>query len=175
MKKRLLTTSAVAVLLAGGAFFALQLANCGEQRITVDRAKVEVNIVPSLLTDFDQCMAYAMQWDDVSKKLLFDGMAIHHDTGRPVYDRFNGNGTIRGMNFRHEMSLAPPPKHPDEYSFDAGTIGDFCDVQDPSVHNGRLRFCVEWDDSRERFSIRDAIPPPRNNEIFMFNTGMGWR
>jgi hypothetical protein len=163
MKKRLLTTSAAAVLLAGGAFFALQLANCGEQRATAKHAKVD--ILSSLWTDCDvHDMAYAMQWDDVSKKLLFDGMAICHDKPRLCH-----------INFSDGREFVPPPKHPDEYSFDAGTIGDFCAVQDLSIHNGQIRFCLEWDDSQERFLIRDASPPPRNDEVFMFNTGTGWR
>jgi hypothetical protein len=155
MKKRLLTTSAAAVLLAGGAFFALQLANCGEQRATAKYAKVD--ILSSLWTDRDvHDMAYAMQWDDVSKKLLFDGMAIRHDTGRPVYDRFNGNGTIRGMNFRREMSFVPPPKHPDEYSFDAGTIGELGGPTKTKKEDGQIYYRMQWDESREWFVFEET-------------------
>jgi hypothetical protein len=173
MKTSLLTTSAAVVLLAGGAFFALQLANCGEQRPKIEHSKID--IVPSRLSDSDLHLDFAMQWDDASKKLLFDGMAIQHGAEKPAYNRFNGNGTIRGFCFRREMSLAPPPKRPDEYSFDAGTIGDFRVERDRSVHNGRVCFCVEWDDSKERFSIHKASPQPRKEELFMFNTGLGWR
>jgi hypothetical protein len=164
MNKNCFAIAVSAALIAGVAFSAVLPGDCGERRGNAERSKAEV--VPSRLSDSDATIDFVMQWDNASKKLLFDGQAVCHD--KPTGFKLNG------CNITLEMQFVPPPKCPDEYSLDAGASGDFNIVRDPSVHNGRVCFCIEWDDSRERFSIRNASPQPKE-ELFMFNTGTGWR
>jgi hypothetical protein len=164
MNKNCLAIAVSAALIAGVAFSAVLPGDCGERRRSVERSKAEV--VPSRLNDSDATIDFAMQWDNASKKLLFDGQAVCHD--KPTGFKLNG------CNITVEKQFVTPPTRPDEYSFDAAAIGGFNIVRDPSVHNGRVCFCVEWDEWQERFSIRETSPQPKA-EIFMFNTGTGWR
>jgi hypothetical protein len=148
MKKHLLATAAGVAFFAGVAVFALQQANCGEKRAKTERSKADV--VPSRLSDSDAGLEYVMQWDDASKKLLFEGQAIHHDTEREMlaFERLNKS---RHINIGREMRLVPPPKRPDQYSFDVGTIGEIGNPTKATMQNGRLDFHIQWDESTERF------------------------
>jgi hypothetical protein len=157
MKKYLLTTAAGAALLAGVAALALQLADCGGPQRKTERCNA--NVVPLRLSDSNTGVEFVMQWDDASKKLLFDGQAICHD--KPKRFPFN-SGYITDVS-----DVVPAPKRPDQYSFDVGTIGDLGVSSNSMKQDGRLHYGIQWDDSKERFMI-EKRPTSRQEELFQF-------
>jgi hypothetical protein len=167
MKKHLLSTAAAVVLLAGGTFFALQFANCGKQQQELERS--EANVAPSRLSDSYAGIEYEMQWNQASRKLLFDGMAIHHETEQEKAAREGLNRMSWRPRFAREMMLVPPPKHPDEYSFDAGTIGDLGRSSQAGRYDGQLHYHIEWDDAKNRCVFKELEAPrtEENSQLFV--------
>ena len=164
MKRTYLAVAFVAASLAVVLFSGIALGRNGRVRIEkkIDEGRMSL-LSPQI--SWEEETKYVMQWDDASKKLLFDGQAISHETKAPIYDRFSG-GTIRGFRFRGASSidLAPAPDHPDQYSFDVGTIGNFGGLSKSSKHDGQLHYHVEWDDAKE-CCVFEELEDPRTQEF----------
>jgi hypothetical protein len=109
---------------------------------------------------------YVMQWDDASKKLLFDGQAVSHAAPTSVI--------VNHTRFLIEK-VAPAPDRPDQYSFDIGIVGNFASPSDSSKYDGQLHYGMQWEDAKERFVFGEPAPEQVAAERFMFNTGCGWR
>jgi hypothetical protein len=99
-----------------------------------------------------------MQWNDVCKKLLFEGYPICH--AKPVgYDRWCGSGRVRITNPVGLISSTPAPDRPDEYSFDVQNIGGFVSCGPAEPHGG-IEFGMKWSVVEDRFVFHELTPPP---------------
>jgi hypothetical protein len=176
MRRTSLTAAILAVSLAAVFFSGMGLGNPGEKERHGDKgSEFGVNVC-SWQISWDSGAKYDMQWDETSKKLLFEGQAISHETPAPAYDRANAYGTIRGFRFRGASSidLTPARKHPDQYSFDAGSPGASGVLSELNEHDGQLHYCLQWDDSKEWF-VGCTPAPEEVKELFTFDSGFGPR
>ena len=162
MKRTTLAIAVVATTLATDLLVAVRYGDCKEEQNAEKCAALSSSLFSSQVSS-DTETKFVMQWDDASKKLLFDGQAISHDTRAPIYDRFSG-GTIRGFRFRDASSidLAPATDRPDEYSLDVGIIGNLASLSDSIKRDGRLHYHVQWDDSKNSWVFED----PRTQEVY---------
>ena len=150
------TFLAVAVVLASlAAVFCLGIdgGSCQEEQPCAKRFELAMNF-PSPQVSWDSESKYVMTWDEASKKLLFNDRAISHGTVTRVCMRFNG------VNITNPADDGATPSHPDEYSFDVGTIGDPGVSSDSNKEDGRLCYSIRWDDSKETFTYHEPRPGP---------------
>jgi hypothetical protein len=158
MNKNYFAIAVGAALLVGAALSVVQPGKHGEQRHGAKYSSTTV--VPSRLRDSDATIAFVMQWDERSKRLLFDGQAICHD--KPSCFRLNG------CNISIEKPFVPPSKCPDRYSFDAGTIGELLASASVQKQDGRIHYRIQWNESKEWF-IFDEGTQPRPEDKFLLS------
>jgi hypothetical protein len=92
-------------------------------------------------------MTYIMQWDDTTKKLLFNGQPLSHWAN-------TGSWKWSSRRFRVESPAPAAVDGPDEYSFHVVPCRGSVDERDAAGllnRNGQLRYLLDWDDHTERF------------------------
>ena len=156
MKRTFLAVAVVVASLVAVFFLGVGLGNCDEERHGDRPAEFGLTFSSSHVSS-DTSTKYVMQWDDTSKKLLFDGQAISHAAKTFV--------TINGyQRFRVETS-APAPDHADEYSFDVESIGNPGISLDSGKHDGQLHYHIQWDESKRRFLFYEPFPEKPRLEL----------
>lgn len=94
---------------------------------------------------WDSGTEFWMHWNDVTKKLVFDG----------PFCRCAGSPRRDGL--WHFES------HPQEFSFDAGDAFEFDTPSDPSRQDNRVHYPLRWDDTKNSFVFEGRpIAPERH-------------
>jgi hypothetical protein len=165
MKKTFLVVAVVTTSLLAVLFSGMALGRDGRDKLERESIAPSLNHFSPQAT-WEVEIKYVVQWDDASKKLLIDGQAISHETNKPTYDHSAG-GSVRGFRFRGAVDLTPASDHPDQYSFDVGTIGNFVGSVESNQHDGLLHYYVHWDDSKKCFVFDESVIP-KPEECFQF-------
>jgi hypothetical protein len=160
LKVALVASSLVAVLFAG-----MALGRNGRTAVEQKGAEVDLKFHSPQIS-WEAETKYVMKWDERCKRLLFDGRLASPKVIKPRFRHPSCN--IVGVSLE-------PPSTPDEYSFDAGTVGKLVDLAESAKHDGRLQYHIQWDDSKEWFVGCETAPEPDKRELFMFTSGLGYR
>jgi hypothetical protein len=139
-------------------FCRVHRSNCEEERQAGNWTEISLN--RSLQVPRESGTTFVMQWNDACKKLIFDGHPLSHGC-RPVASR---------PDVCIADPIQPPLDKKDQYSFDAGSFGVPADSTPSRNQDGRLRFAIEWSESRNWFAIPEPPPAPLQ-EVFTFNLG----
>ena len=121
-------------------------------------SSAEIGLNRSLHAPWDDGPAFAMQWNDTCKKLLFDGFPVCH--AKPVvHYGYSGGGRVGFVDPAPLISSTPAASHPDEYSFDVGDVGSLAISAAASKHDGQTRYGMEWSDVENKFEFRMSLSP----------------
>jgi hypothetical protein len=137
MKRTSFAVTLVVVLISGVA-----LGRNGRVRIEKKSDEVRLSLLSSQIS-WETETKYVMQWDERSKRLLFDGLLASPRVVKPQFHHY------AHYNITNPDSM--PPIAPDEHSFDAGTVGRLANLSESKKSDGRLHYHIQWDDSKETF------------------------
>lgn len=157
MKKTFLAVAIVAVSLVVILCLSIDGGDCQEKKPGRKHHELTLNLSPQVLWANE--IKYAMQWDDTSKKLLFNGRAASHATATMVYREY---GRVRITDPGDDDAPAY------EYSFDVEGVGDTGVSSDFGNKDGQLQYNIQWNDAKEQFMYPGRAP--ESIEFFQFCT-----
>jgi hypothetical protein len=163
MQRTAFAIAAIAVAIAFVSLCGMHWDNCKEQQHAGNCTGMSLNCSPR--GPWDSGMTFVMQWNDACKKLVFEGRPICHAKPAVRYG-YCGGGRVEIVDPAPLISPALAADHPDEYSFDVQNIGNLDGLSDSTVHDGQIRYGMEWNDGRDAFVFHKLASPGPAADVY---------